>query len=112
MVLTAYSVLSRCAGLDSHRRSPIIIDELDPSVGRPGPHDLAVRIGRVRHTRQCVHRIPRPTLVTIAKRPLWVRDGVKTIIKFGKTEAKYFSHDGLTGIRKIRPTGKSVGSIH
>jgi hypothetical protein len=32
----------RCTGLDSHRRSPMI-SELDPSVGRSGPHDLTVR---------------------------------------------------------------------
>jgi hypothetical protein len=43
---------------------------------------------------------------------LWVRDGAKTIIKFGKTEAKYFSLEGWTRIWKIHPTGKSVGSKH
>ena len=47
----------------------IIAARLDPSVGGSGPHDFAVRIGRVRQLRQSVHRIPLPTSVTIAKRP-------------------------------------------
>ncbi|GLH82019.1 hypothetical protein SSBR45G_69280 [Bradyrhizobium sp. SSBR45G] len=44
------------------------------STGRPGPHDFAVRIGSfvgmIAHaaTRHA-HRIPHPTLVTIAMRP-------------------------------------------
>jgi hypothetical protein len=49
--------------------------QLDTSVGVSGPHDFAVRISAVRPARslrtrrQCVHRIPRSTFVTIAKRP-------------------------------------------
>jgi len=35
--------LSPVSGLFSHRRPPIIINELDPSVGGSGPHDFAVR---------------------------------------------------------------------
>jgi hypothetical protein len=46
------------------------ISKLSASPGAPGPHDFAVRNSRARRTRSCVHRIPRPTLVTIAKRPL------------------------------------------
>ena len=42
---------------------------LSASVGAPGPHGFAVRMGRVRLARQCVHRILPPTFVTIAKRP-------------------------------------------
>jgi hypothetical protein len=34
-----------------------------------GPHDFAVRFDTARQRRRCVHRIPRPTFVTIAKRP-------------------------------------------
>jgi|SRR5580692_5352154 hypothetical protein len=57
-----------------------IIGRLDISVGISGPHDFAVRAtrlrqkalpgkgaARLRHLR--VHRLPRPTSVTIAKRP-------------------------------------------
>ena len=43
---------SRSAGLDSLRRPAIIIARLDPSVGRSGPHDFAVRIGRARLAQQ------------------------------------------------------------
>jgi hypothetical protein len=45
---TAYTCSPRCTGLFSHRRLPIIIGKLDPSVGRSGPHDFAVRTGRAR----------------------------------------------------------------
>ncbi len=43
--------------------------DLGLSVGRPGPHDFAVRDGIVRPTMRHVHRIPRSTFVTTAKRP-------------------------------------------
>jgi hypothetical protein len=43
--------------------------QLDASVGASGPHDFAVRPGLLVAQRQVVHRIPRPTSVTIAKRP-------------------------------------------
>jgi hypothetical protein len=45
--------------------------ELGASVGAPGPHDFSVRVTLafvLRNSR--VHRIPRSTFVTIAKRPL------------------------------------------
>jgi hypothetical protein len=67
--LTAYTCSPWCTGLFSHHRSTIRLAELDPSVGRSGPHDFAVRAGRARLARQHVHRIPRPTSVTIAIRP-------------------------------------------
>src|SRR5690349_24297132 len=43
--------------------------QLGLSVGRPGPHAFAVRGCLVRLTSARVHRIPRSTSVTIAKRP-------------------------------------------
>ena len=47
-----------------HRR------QLDTSVGVSGPHDFAVRFPRASSWRaENVHRIPRPTFVTTAKRP-------------------------------------------
>jgi len=56
----------------------------------------------------CVHRIPRPTSVTIAKRP---SDGCGTTIPLllflPTCEAKYFSLEGWTGISLICPSGKS-----
>src|SRR5579863_5717404 len=44
--------------------------QLDASVEAPRPHDFAVRSIVTRQLTICVHRIPRPTFVTIAKRPL------------------------------------------
>jgi hypothetical protein len=43
--------------------------QLDASIGASGPHDFAVRVSHVRLRDLHVHRIPRPTFVTIAKRP-------------------------------------------
>ena len=43
MVLAAYNALSSVSGLFSHRRPAIRLAKLDPSVGRSGPHALAVR---------------------------------------------------------------------
>jgi hypothetical protein len=74
-------VVSPVTGLSCHRRFAISVAKLSASVGAPGPHDFAVRknIARPREDRAsmlCVHRIPRPTFVTIAKRPsLWKQDG-------------------------------------
>ena len=51
-----------------------VTHKLDPSVGRSGPHDFAVRVSRARLARQHAHRIPLPTSVRIAIRLLWTRD--------------------------------------
>jgi hypothetical protein len=69
MVLTAYFVLSPVTGLVCHRRRRSCLRQLDASVGASGPHDFAVRESAVRQRHCHVHRIPRPTSVTIAKRP-------------------------------------------
>jgi hypothetical protein len=71
MVLTTYPrALPGVPGLIASVASRIITAKLDLSVGESGPHDLAVRdtLHVLQHDR--VHRIPRPTPVTIAKRPL------------------------------------------
>src|ERR1700681_1099790 len=98
MVLTASFVLSPVIGLVCHRRwrieaclhpvGPTCLRKLDAGVEASGPHDFAVRsnisrqhaIDRSQATarpaitlraQSCrVHRIPCPTSVTIAKRPL------------------------------------------
>jgi len=113
MVLTAYSALSPVTGLSCHRRLADTSATLDASVGASGPHDFAVRISVVRPRkvfalRRCrVHRIPRPTSVTIAIRPscgcgitmdvevIWVR-----------SEPEYFCKRGWTGMSVICPTGQ------
>jgi hypothetical protein len=73
---TAYSALSLGTGLDCPHHPRASSDrELGLSVGRPGPHAFAVRTSIVRpHANarfrfRYVHRIPRSTFVTIAKRP-------------------------------------------
>jgi len=65
--VTAYTRSPRCTGLFSHRRRRIIFRRLDPSVGRSGPRDFAVRASALRRARQPVHRIPPPTFVTIGR---------------------------------------------
>jgi hypothetical protein len=65
----AYFVLSPVTGLFCHRRLRNSFRKLDASVGASGPHDFAVRVGAVRRQPLRVHRIPRPTSVTIAIRP-------------------------------------------
>ena len=69
---TAYTRSPRCPGLIATvacRSS----NKLDPSVGRSGPHDFAVRFELIRRRfsrpSRNVHRILHPTSVTIAKRP-------------------------------------------
>jgi hypothetical protein len=71
MVLTAYGALSPAIGLlvtvadvmRKHHR------QLDVSVETSGPHAFTVRPSAFVACAASVHRIPRPTLVTIAKRP-------------------------------------------
>jgi hypothetical protein len=54
----------------SSLRSVSLLQELSASVGAPEPHDFAVRDRCVSsQPHQHVHRISRPTFVTIAKRP-------------------------------------------
>jgi hypothetical protein len=76
-VLTAYTcspVRRRCAGLVGHRRPRIIFRKLDTSVGVSGPYDFAVRNQHRTSDDALRPSQPRPTLVTIAKRPWWARD--------------------------------------
>jgi hypothetical protein len=74
MVLRLIARSPRCTGLYSHRRQRIIFRQLDPSVGRSGPHAFAVReaafVGaHKRAAHPHVHRTLPPTSVTIASRP-------------------------------------------
>ena len=57
------SLVTVARAMQKHRH------ELGTSQGVPGPHDFAVRISTARQQNFRVHRIPRPTSVTIAKRP-------------------------------------------
>jgi hypothetical protein len=100
MVLTVSFVLSPVTGLVCHRRWRKKLRQLDASVGASGPHDFAVRAGVARLATLRVHRIPRPTFVTIAKRPscghgtlrilpvIWGRDQLRQIGTTGKSPAR------------------------
>ena len=77
MVLTVSFVISSVIGLYCHRHRWNCFRQLDASVEASGPHDFAVRLSAVRQQHLGVHRIPRPTSVTIAKRPsVW--DGMES----------------------------------
>jgi hypothetical protein len=70
MVLTAYfRALPGDRAFLSPSPSGYLSAKLDSSVEESGRHGFAVREARIRHARARVHRIPRPTFVTIAKRP-------------------------------------------
>jgi hypothetical protein len=74
---------------------------LDASVEASGPHDFAVRDMRIRLMHCRVHRIPRPTSVTIAKRPSWrARDGEACRNDLPDGESEKFFADGLDRPRK------------
>jgi hypothetical protein len=99
MVLTVSFALSSETGLSCLRRRRIIIRQLDASVGASGPHDFAVRRLHPSSSRCiCVHRIPLPTSVTIAKRPSsGNRMAGDMDVIWGRREAKYFLGEDWTG---------------
>src|ERR1700682_6017800 len=107
MVLTAYFVLSPVTGLVCHRHRRNGLRQLDASVGASGPHDFAVRKPARSSARRRVHRIPRPTSVTIAKRPsVW--DGmIRSIPVSTKRESEKFCERGWTAELQDSPSGKS-----
>ena len=80
---------------------------LDPSIGGSGPHDFAVRRGRARLARRCVHRIPLPTSVTIAIRPSeWRRNGSDPTPDLGFRKSEIFSFRGLDSISENQTVGQ------
>jgi hypothetical protein len=103
----------RSAGLVSLRRlagSPPA--RLDTSVGVSGPHGFAVCACRARLLRQSRPSHPAPTPVTIAIRPSWRCGTGRDIHLICVSEKEnYFLREGLTGFRKISPTGKSAANF-
>jgi hypothetical protein len=77
MVLTVSFVLAPETGLVvSVPAQCEALSRVDISVGISDPHDFAVRFARVRlFESESVHRSPRPTFVTIAKRPSYSGTG-------------------------------------
>jgi hypothetical protein len=93
-VLTAYSVLSPVNGSFATVVDGITSANLTPASRRQDHTILPSAISITRLTMRCVHRIPRPTLVTIAKRPSGGTGCAKTITHFGKTEVKFWPQAG------------------
>ena len=86
---------------------------LDISVGISEPHDFTVRAPRRSSVRQVrVHRIPRPTSVTIAIRPSWrVRDGAGCKGDLGLRRSNLFLRAGLDNISADLPVGQNWGPL-
>ena len=103
MVLTAYFALSLVTGLCCHHRpcDAKHHHELDASVGASGPHAFAVRAPcHSSFDIACVHRIPRPTSVTIAKRPsCGCGMAIDMQVSWVRSEPKYFCEEGWTASR-------------
>jgi hypothetical protein len=81
-----------------HRRDAKHHRQLDASVGASGPHGFAVRkVSALVSSATRVHRIPRSTFVTIAKRPS-SEGGTATDIEviWVKSELEYFCKRGWT----------------
>src|ERR1700761_7070625 len=100
--------------------------ELDASVGASGPHDFAVHVSAVRQERLRVHRIPRPTSVTIATRPscgngmadhtqvIWAESEVEIFLRMGlDSYLLIWSTTGLLAFVMPRPSRKACrGTTH
>jgi hypothetical protein len=100
MVLTVSFALSPVIGLTCHRRRRDVFRRLDAGIEASGPHDFAVRFRHAFVFRtQSVHRIPRPTSVTIAKRPSVEGHGTAGLMDliWVKGEGIYFQRKDWTG---------------
>jgi len=97
-------VLSPVSGLFSHRRLQRFACKLDPSVGRSGPHDFAVRNAPLVLRRNL--RPPHPrrlTFVTIAKRPSCGGGMRGANHDFRKNESKIFQAIGVKRPISLNP---------
>jgi hypothetical protein len=109
MVLTAYP-RALVSGLDSHRRQPVIAASLIPASGDQDHTTSPSATCRARLAQPVRPSHPGPRFLTIAIRPSRERNGASYRPIFISGKAKYFSWRGLTRIRKISPSGKSVGA--
>ena len=113
MVFGLYAI-SPESGLDSLRHPGIIIQDLMPASGHQDHATSPSARGVTRQLTLRVHRIPPPTLVTIAKRPSWRAAGRwRDNHTFTKTGRDIFFTEGLdilSGKAKDCPTGKSLGA--
>ena len=111
---TTYFALSPVIGLSCHRRLADTSAKLDAGVEASGPHDFAVRkISAFVFGATCVHRIPCPTSVTIAKRPfVWAGMARDMQVIWVKREREYFCERDWTGSIRLNRFNKFVLPIN
>jgi hypothetical protein len=97
-VLTAYSVLSPVNGSFATVVDGITSANLTPASRRQDHTILPSAISITRLTMRCVHRIPRPTLVTIAKRPSGGHGMREDYHMFLKNGSQIFAGGGRTNL--------------
>jgi hypothetical protein len=104
MVLTVSFVVSPETGLFVSVACEMV-HKLDTSVGASGRYDFSVCNWRIRLVHYCIHRFPRPTFVTIAKRPsLCERETAEDIwLIWGCGEAENFCKRGWTATQISDP---------
>jgi hypothetical protein len=109
MVLTVSFALSQVIGLVCHLHRRNFFHRLDASVEASGPHDFAVRKNkRSRQQRHPRPSRPRPTFVTIAKRPFVSgRDASVVEVIWVKSEPEYFCEGDWTGSISLIRLNKS-----
>ena len=80
---------------------------LMPASGHRDHTALPSACTRPRQSAACVHRIPPPTFVTIAKRPsVWDGTAADMMVICANIEAKYFCARGWTALWVICPPGR------
>ena len=109
MVLTVSFVLSPVIGLSCHRRlQDVSLTNLTPASRRQDHTTSPSALRALVSSRQSVHRIPRPTFVTIAKRPSYrERDAQILPVIWGRDQLRQI---GTTG-KSPRHSGSRVAAI-
>jgi hypothetical protein len=93
----AYNVLSLVTGLVCHHHRPIIIRRLDPSVGRSGPHALAVRGPAARLAAHTRPSHPAPNVRDDREAPLLVESGRAYIATISEKKKEKNSNGSRSG---------------
>jgi hypothetical protein len=108
--VTAYTRSPRCTGLSSHRRrAGFRRHDLIPASGDQDHTTLPSAASIIRQTDVAASIASRFHVRDDAYAPLAEAGRRDRSIYFRKTEGEYFSRMGLTRIRKIRSSGKSLG---
>jgi hypothetical protein len=106
---TAYTELSPVTGLSCHRRGADCSAPLDASVGAPGPHGFAVRVGVGRRSTPQRPSHPAPDVRDDHDTPLYVSAGRPAYKSdLGKTGSGIFLQPGLDSFPLICPSGPVI----